>query len=209
MNHLGKSVVCVLLLISGLQSYAADLERGAREYKLCAGCHGFAGEGNQLVGAPSIAGQEPWYVARQLEYFQQQIRGSEEDAAVAQQMAMMSQALDNAGQTEDLLAYIAALPAPGSAELSVSVDVEAGQALYAPCAACHGSDAQGDESFQAPALTSLSPWYQVAQLQKFRDGTRGRDPRDNYGRQMAPMVAVLPDEQAMYNVVAYIQSMAP
>jgi cytochrome c oxidase subunit 2 len=207
MNHLGKSLVGVLYLVFGLHGYAADLERGAREYKLCAGCHGFAGEGNKLVGAPGIAGQEAWYVSRQLKYFQQRIRGSADDEAVAQSMAMMSQALDDAGETEDLLAYISSLPALELTPADISGDVAKGQALYAPCAACHGSDARGDESFQAPALTVLSPWYQITQLKKFKNGRRGYDIRDTFGRQMAPMVAVLPDDQAMYDVVAYINSL--
>ena len=208
MKHPGKSLIGMVLLIFGWQSYAADMERGARDYKLCAGCHGFSGEGNELVGAPSIAGQESWYVARQLKYFQQRVRGSEDDDAKAQSMAMMSQALDNAGATTDLLAYISSLPLPELSSTEVRGDVSKGQALYAPCAACHGPSAQGDESFQAPALTGLSPWYQITQLKKFQNGQRGADVRDNFGRQMAPMVAVLPDDQAMSDVVAYISSVA-
>ena len=208
MKYLGKSFIGMVSLVFGLQSYAADMERGAREYKLCAGCHGFAGEGNELVGAPSIAGQETWYVARQIEYFQTRIRGSEDDEAVAQSMAMMSQALDNAGATADLLAYISSLPSPKLSFTDISGDIGNGQALYATCAACHGPGAQGDESFQAPALTVLSPWYQITQLKKFKSGQRGTDVRDNFGRQMAPMVAVLPDDQAMSDVVAYINSMS-
>lgn len=208
MKNLGKGVFGSLLLALSLISHAADLERGQRQYKLCAGCHGFAGTGNQLVGAPGIAGQEAWYIARQLEYFQQRIRGSEDDDSLAQSMAIMSEALSNAGETADLVAYIASLPAAQPDSTVTQGDVESGKALYAPCAACHGPDARGNESFQAPALNLLSPWYQVTQLQKFKNGQRGRDVRDNFGRQMAPMVAVLPDEQAINSVVAYINSLA-
>ena len=208
MKHPGKSVIGMVLLVFGSQGYAADLERGAREYKLCAGCHGFAGEGSELVGAPSIAGQENWYVARQLEHFQQRVRGSEDDDAKGQSMAMMSQALDNAGATADLVAYISSLPLPVLKSTQVRGDISKGEALYAPCAACHGPDAQGDESLQAPALTRLPAWYQITQLKKFKNGQRGTDLRDNFGRQMAPMVAVLPDDQAISDVVAYISSVA-
>jgi cytochrome c oxidase subunit 2 len=123
-------------------------------------------------------------------------------------MATMSQALDDAGATNDLLAYIASLPTAVVAASTIGGDADAGSALYTPCAACHGADARGDEAFQAPALATLSSWYQIAQLQKFRSGQRGREDRDTFGRQMAPMVAVLPDDQAMYDVVAYINSLA-
>ncbi|MEZ5557108.1 MAG: c-type cytochrome [Pseudomonadales bacterium] len=208
MNRLGKCVFGIVLLAISLFSHAADLERGKREYKLCAGCHGFEGAGNRLVGAPSIGGQQAWYLARQLDNFRQRIRGSDADDSQAQSMAVMSQALDDAGATEDLLAYIASLPTPVILATSIQGDADAGRALYATCTACHGPDGRGDESLQAPALITLSPWYQVAQLQKFKNGQRGRDVRDNFGRQMAPMAAVLPDEQAMHDVVAYISSLA-
>ena len=53
----------------------------------------------------------------------------------------------------------------------------------------------------------MSDWYQVSQLNNYKAGFRGRHPDDVYGQQMAPMVAILPDEQAMKDVVAYITSL--
>jgi cytochrome c oxidase subunit 2 len=45
------------------------------------------------------------------------------------------------------------------------------------------------------------------QLQYFKDGLRGDDPSDTYGMQMAIFAKVLPDEQAIADVVAYIKSL--
>jgi cytochrome c oxidase subunit 2 len=208
MNHLGKSVTCALLLFFAAQIDAADLQRGAREYKLCAGCHGFSGEGNSAVGAPSLAGQQDWYLRRQLTNYQQKIRGSEEDEPLARAMATMSLALTDAATIDDLVAYIAALPPPEASAADSMGDAEAGQAHYASCAVCHGAAAQGNRSMGAPALLALSPWYQIAQLQNFRTGRRGKDSRDTYGQQMATMADVLSDQQAIRDVVAYIHMLA-
>lgn len=86
-------------------------------------------------------------------------------------------------------------------------DAERGKALYTTCAACHGLKAEGMESVNAPALHSLQSWYIVRQLQNFKQGIRGSNPKDTYGMQMAPMSQLLPDEQAMEDVAAYIQTL--
>ncbi len=53
----------------------------------------------------------------------------------------------------------------------------------------------------------MSNWYQLSQLANYKKGLRGTHPDDIYGQQMAPMAAILPDEQAMNDVVAYISSL--
>ena len=55
----------------------------------------------------------------------------------------------------------------------------------------------------------MSDWYLVIQLEKFRTGLRGRHPDDIYGAQMVPFSMTLPDEEAMRDVVAYINTLAP
>lgn len=87
-------------------------------------------------------------------------------------------------------------------------DAERGKSLYATCGACHGPNAEGMQALNAPRLTGLEPWYLVRQLQNFKQGIRGSDPKDIYGMQMAPMAQILPDQQAMEDVVAYIVSLA-
>lgn len=86
-------------------------------------------------------------------------------------------------------------------------DPERGKALFATCGACHGPNAEGMEALNAPRLAGQETWYTVRQLQNFKNGVRGNNPRDTYGMQMAPMAQILVDDQAMEDVAAYIQSL--
>jgi|SRR5690606_27453599 len=86
-------------------------------------------------------------------------------------------------------------------------DPERGKALYATCGACHGPNGEGMEALQAPALAGQEDWYVIRQLQNFKTGVRGSNPRDIYGMQMAPMAQILPDDQAIEDVAAYIKTL--
>ena len=88
-----------------------------------------------------------------------------------------------------------------------AADVAAGKALYAVCAACHGPDAGGNQSLNAPRTAGQHSWYVKRQLQAFKDGVRGAAPGDIYGAQMRPMAMTLIDEAAIDNVVAYIATL--
>ena len=52
----------------------------------------------------------------------------------------------------------------------------------------------------------MSDWYLVTQLKNFKQGIRGSHPKDLYGRQMASMAAILADDQATDDLVAYIDT---
>lgn len=92
---------------------------------------------------------------------------------------------------------------PGSG----AADLELGKALYGTCAACHGSDAAGIDAMNAPALAGQDSAYLMRQLQHFKVGARGEDPRDALGKQMQGMAATLTNDTAVENVVAYITSL--
>ena len=196
----------LILFVLSATATAQNVAHGEDEYKLCASCHGFRGEGNALVAAPALAGMESWYVARQLQAFRDGLRGSASDDSHGQTMATMTRGLEADHQIENLIAYIDTLPAAKPTS-TLSGDVSNGQELYTPCAACHGVNAEGNVSLNSPALTTTGDWYQVAQLKKFKSGERGAEPGDTYGMQMAPMAATLNNEQAMHDVVAYIKSL--
>jgi len=82
-----------------------------------------------------------------------------------------------------------------------------GKTLYATCGACHGVNGEGLEALNAPKLAGQQPWYLIRQLQNFKSGVRGTNPRDTYGMQMAPMAQTLVDDQAMEDVAAYIETL--
>lgn len=86
-------------------------------------------------------------------------------------------------------------------------DATAGRGLYAPCAACHGADGEGNHDMNAPRLAGLDPWYIERQLRAFRNGARGAHEDDTYGRQMAPMARTLSDDEAVRHVTAYIATL--
>ena len=113
-------------------------------------------------------------------------------------------------QTEEALinlaAYVDTLPNEVPAT-TVTGDVVKGKALYAVCAACHGDKGQGIEAMSGPRLVGQNDWYMVNQINKFKQKQRGYHNSDHGGRQMAPMVMTLADDQAINDVVAYINSL--
>lgn len=183
-----------------------DVEAGRRAYAVCAGCHGFQGEGNQDVNAPKLAGQEDWYLTRQLAYYQTGVRGADPNDAHGVRMAVMSQALASQRALEDVVAYIRSLP-DTLPEVTLSGDPTRGEALYAVCSACHGTRGEGSAALSAPRLIRMDDWYLSAQLQAYLDGTRGTHRDDIYGQQMVPVMGVLTNEQAVLDLVAYISSL--
>ena len=85
--------------------------------------------------------------------------------------------------------------------------IEHGAELFASnCAPCHGPQGQGVQAVNAPPLVGQADWYLLSQLHKFKSGRRGGDPADVSGQTMRPNTLAL-DDQAMLNVVAYIQTL--
>jgi cytochrome c553 len=75
---------------------------------------------------------------------------------------------------------------------SITVQADATvEALYQPCIACHGDAGQGNTALGAPALAGQGAAYLARQLQHFKTGVRGGDPRDTHGAQMKPMAQPL------------------
>ncbi|MGI9290118.1 MAG: c-type cytochrome [Gammaproteobacteria bacterium] len=83
-------------------------------------------------------------------------------------------------------------------------DPAAGKVAYAPCAACHGQNAEGNLALNAPKLTGIDDWYLRRQLRQYKSGQRGSDPADVLGTQMRGMAATLVNDKAIRDVVAYI-----
>ena len=65
----------------------------------------------------------------------------------------------------------------------------------------------GNEALSAPPLVANSDWYLKTQIENFKAGIRGADRRDATGMQMRPMAYTLPDDQAILDVLAYIQTL--
>lgn len=181
---------------------------GRIRYANCAPCHGDDGSGNRDVGAPAIAGLPSWYVEAQLHKFRDGGRGGHPDDVEGLKMRPMARTLLSQEEVKAVAAQVEKLPA-AHPKRTLAGDAARGKGLFAPCAACHGERATGTKEKGAPSLHGTGDWYLLAQLKKFKSGVRGAGPGDVTGAQMRPMAATLTDEQAMKDVIAYIQTLEP
>jgi cytochrome c oxidase subunit 2 len=83
-----------------------DVAHGKKLYTVCAYCHGGDGMGRQALNAPRIAGSSDWYLARQLQYFKDGVRGAHQNDFYGFQMGLMSQSLQDEQSVNDIIAYI-------------------------------------------------------------------------------------------------------
>jgi cytochrome c553 len=213
--------------LASAQAAGASPERGKLLFSLCAQCHGDAGQGNQALGAPAIAGLPAWYVQNQLVKFSTGLRGKHFDDIEGMRMRPMSlwltasqhAAQNLSGETpdpaqinpniRDVSAFVGAMPATNPAPTVAGGSVANGQNAYLACGSCHGQNGEGMEAMTAPPLAGQSDWYLVRSLEKYKSGMRGYDPaNDGLAAAMAGMAgALLPDEQAIKDVVAHIMTL--
>lgn len=182
------------------------LARGEALFDTCAPCHGPAGAGNRELGAPAIAGLPQWYLEHQLEKYENGWRGAHPMDTVGLKMRSMANALDLEGDRASVAEYVAQMPAVAATRVLEVGDAQAGQQTYQTCLACHGPDGRGVRDVNSPPLVGQHDWYLLAQLQKFKSGWRGTHPEDIWGATMRPN-AMLLDQAAMENVVAYISTL--
>ena len=101
-------------------------------------------------------------------------------------------------------AYVASLPKVVPTPTLTGGDATRGGAVYATCAACHGQEGEGNQAIGGPPLAHTSDWYLMTQIKNYQQGIRGGDPRDVQGTAMRPMAMMMPDEQAIKDVLAHI-----
>jgi cytochrome c553 len=199
------SLLLVALLAACNQPPTPGLARGETLYDSCAKCHGDAGEGDERLRAPAIAGLPQWYVESQLVKFAAAHRGYDAHDTTGIMMKSVAWILDREGDVPSVAQYIASLPQPRVPGV-LHGNAQAGAATFATCAACHGAQGEGNEAVHAPPLAGRSDWYLLAQLQKFKNGQRGARPEDVWGATMRPQAMML-DDSAMINVVTHIQGL--
>ena len=134
------------------------------------------------------------------------MRGTHSEDIYGMQMRPMSMTLTNEQAIADVSAYVNSLDGPIS-ETTIKGDVTAGKASYMVCVSCHGANGEGNKALNAPKLSGMQDWYIARQLQHFKKGIRGANPKDTYGMQMAPMAMTLPDNKAIENIAAYISTL--
>jgi cytochrome c oxidase subunit 2 len=194
----------------GSQSLAQDLARGDELFELCASCHGAEGQGNELFLAPNIGGMPLWYLERQLEMFRSGVRGTHFDDVQGMRMRPMALSLrtEHGDDLKDVAAYTASLPSVKPAATLTGGDAERGATHYAVCQACHGAAGEGVPATNGPPVANQSDWYLLSSIERFKSGVRGSNPADPNGAVMRGMAAILQDEQAMKDVIAYMTSLS-
>ena len=131
-----------------------------------------------LDNLPALAGQQVTYLQRQLLNFRSGLRGSHKDDTYGAQMRAASQAvLRDEKAIAAVATYIAALPRT-DVKPAGKFDARNGNNLYqGKCGACHGGQAEGNESLSAPRLAGLDVAYLKRQHRNFGKGLRGAQPQ--------------------------------
>ena len=92
-------------------SLKGDAARGEDYYtNLCSACHGGNALGNDLLGAPALAGVSDWYLLSAYQGFLDGLRGQHPDDTYGAQMARLAPALPNSDHLRDVIAFINTLP---------------------------------------------------------------------------------------------------
>ncbi len=208
-NFRGKmSWLIAAVVVGGFAgtAFGHDAARGKVVYQVCTACHGAGGEGNKAVNAPHIAGLNAWYVEAQLNKFRSGMRGTHPRDIEGMQMRPMSLTIATEDDVKNVAEYVETLK-PNKGKTTIKGNSDRGKNYYAVCMACHGDKGQGNQALNSPPLVRLNDWYILSQLKKFRSGVRGTNPEDITGMQMQPMSMTLPNEQAMLDVIAYINTL--
>ncbi|MGM0633587.1 MAG: c-type cytochrome [Pseudomonadota bacterium] len=206
---LSKRILCLGALSAGLLGAApvsAEVVPEATDGFYCTTCHGSEGQGNVAIDAPRIAGMERWYLERQMNLFRDGLRGTHPEDLPGQEMQPMAAILDDE-KLEQVLDWVDEWDYVPAEPTLTDGDVRNGRSLYQSCVACHGAEGEGREMMNSPALAGQNDWYLVQQLKNFKAGYRGYDNADTYGSQMRMMAQQLNDEQAMRDVVSYINTL--
>lgn len=147
--------------------------------KVCAACHGPDGN-SPLAANPSLAGQHPEYIYKQLGNFKSKDgKPAERNNAI---MAGMAAPLSDDDMKNVATYYGSQTPRPRAARDTELV--KQGQLIYrggiaaksvAACASCHSPNGAGLPA-QYPRVAGQHAEYTAAQLKAFRVGERKNDP---------------------------------
>lgn len=211
---MSRVVISMTLSLIGLLSISAralaepNLENGATKFQVCQACHQPHGQGSQGIGAPRIAGQNPWYIRRQIGNFKAGVRGVDPRDTFGAVMRPMAPTLVTDQDVTDVIAYLGTLKPEILPHTVTGGNIDKGKEIYTICAACHGDDGKGIEVLSPPRSAGIPDWYLLRQIKNFDAGIRGTHPNDVFGRQMGVIQKLmLKDEQSILDVITYINSL--
>ena len=210
LSHFLRLGVLVLGGLSAISALAADATaaagdpaQGQQKAATCAACHG--PNGNSVNPEwPSLAGQHPDYLAKQLLDFKE---GTRVNAMMSGMAAPLSEQ-----DMLDLAAFYADQPwmPAGVADPEL---VKEGELLYRggdfdrgipACTGCHSPIGGGNPSADYPLLRGQHAKYTELQLQAFRNGER-----DNDLNAMMRQVSGKMSDRQIQAVASFIQGLRP
>ena len=197
--------LCLALGMPGI-AHCAGPDAGQTLFQTqCVACHGASAEGNAALGAPALAGQPADYLLRQLQHFRDGQRGTQPGDTGGALMAPLAKTLTDS-DAQAVADYLSGLAQPVVAA-SLQGDAGNGGKLYqAKCAACHGGKGEGNPAFSAPRLTHVGDQYLLRQVQHFRQGLRGYDGQDRYGKQMKMMAGTVNDAE-LQDILVHLEQL--
>ncbi len=127
-----------------------------------------SGEGNPALNAPRLAGQQAWYLRRQLHAFRNGLRGVHEHDTYGAQMRAFASMLPDDTAIRNLAAYVETLPGAASAGDRHRRRGARPARSTRPAPPATAAKAEGIWALNAPRLADMSDWYLVRQLQNFQ-----------------------------------------
>ncbi|MBT8079610.1 MAG: c-type cytochrome [Gammaproteobacteria bacterium] len=206
-NTVATLALTLLLTLHSQACLADDPVIPDDKFVYCTVCHGMQLRGIEQLQAPRLSGMDAWYVRKQLDAFSKNWRGAHAKDYAGMEMRPMA-AILSAPEIAEAADFVSKTRSP-MPEATVAGDAVRGEKLYTSCGVCHGTRAEGNEGLGAPALVGGSDWYLARQIRNFRDGIRGASPADMYGVQMRAAASVLPDDDAVDDIVAYLNTLQP
>jgi len=198
-----KLVAVLALAASGVSTAAVaegTKEAGQAKSVPCVACHGVDGNSANPEW-PTLAGQHPSYIVRQLKAFRD---GTRQNPL----MTPMATGLSDQ-DIDDFAAYFSSqLMHGGETEPS---KLKLGQKLYRAgdmkelamaCAGCHGPTGRGNPLAGYPSIQGQHATYVAAQLRAYRSSTRTTDPN----QMMRNVTARLTDDE-IDAVASYVQGL--
>ena len=194
------ATVVALIFVTSVHAAGDPAKTQGIVNQVCAACHGV--DGNSLLPAnPSLAGQHPEYLLKQIMEFKS---GARSNPVMAGMVANLSP--DDMRNLADY--YASQIPKQmGAKDKDL---VTQGRKLYrggnssnslAACAGCHSPNGAGIPA-QYPRLASQHADYVAAQLKAFRAGERANDPN-----QMMQMTAVKLTDKEIAALAEYISGL--
>lgn len=176
MKYVVSTSMFILLLglsFGSIASEGGNAEAGKTKSATCSACHGM--DGNSMNPEwPTLAGQHPKYIAKQLANFKSGDRYNATMSPMAEPLSEQDMA--------DLAAYYSGQKAKGG--MADESKVALGEEVFRggntstgvpACAGCHSPTGFGNPAAKFPRLAGQHAKYTAIQLYAFRKGERGND----------------------------------